>query len=250
MLWKYVKNLSPRSELWSLWWSYFVKREKTDSLEEFYNTSNFKNRVGTFLDKSLNDIRCLFAEWEELNIKDEESIKKLARVLSELYNDIIATMPMREYIEKEYKKRLKNLPKSILELPEYQQKIINDYFVRFKNNAWKSTINLSWIHWDLKPDNVIINGDKITIIDWEWCKKWSYIQDIQRFSSCLDEKEKDIFISEIGKNLNYEENNTKFLYLFHEFLLLILRLSKDKIDFDSFISILKKEWIDDIHNIW
>jgi len=249
MLWKYVKNLSQRSELWNLWWSYFVKKWKTDNLEEFYNNSDFNNRVKTFLDKNSENIRYLFEEWNELKVKDKESIKKLAVILCELYDDIIDIMPFREYIEKEYEKRISNLPKSIWELPEYQQKIINDYFIKFKNNVWKSTINLSWIHWDLKPDNVIVNRDKLTIIDWEWCKKWSYIQDIQRFASCLHEEEKVIFLGEIRKNLKNKENNSKFLYLFHEFLLLILWLSKDKIDFVDFISILKKDWIDDIDNI-
>ena len=57
---------------------------------------------------------------------------------------------------------------------------------------------------------------------------------------------KHIFIDELEKNLEYKENNFKFLYLFHEFLLLILWLSKDKIDFNGFMSILKKWGIDNI----
>ena len=246
MLWKYVKDLSPVSQLWELWWRYFVKKERSWEWVEFYNTSDFKNRVDTFLDQNSEKLRYVFEEWEELQAKDQKSIKKLAIILSELYNDIICKMPFKEYIEQEYQRRIKNLPKSIWEFPISQQKIINDYFIRFKNNVWQDSINLSRIHWDLKPDNVIINKDKLTIIDWERCKKGCYIQDLQRFVSCLDDDEKDIFINEIEKNLKYKEPNEKILYLFHEFLVLILWLSKEKIDFDTFVSTLKKGWIDDI----
>ena len=246
MLWKYVKNLSPRSELWNLWWALFVKKWKTNNLEEFYNDSNFKNRVKTFFDKNSEHIRYCFEEWNELNRKDKESIKKLAMVLAWLYNNITSVISIEEYIEKAYKKRINNMPKSIWDFPEYQQKIINDYFLKFKNNAWKSIVILSRIHGDLKPDNVIINWDNLTIIDWEWCKKWSYIQDIQRLALCLDEEGRNIFLSEIRKNLKHKESDSKKLYLFHEFLLLILWLSKDKIDFNDFISILKRDGIDDI----
>jgi hypothetical protein len=63
---------------------------------------------------------------------------------------------------------------------------------------------------------------------------------------CLDEEGRNIFLSEIRKNLKHKESNSKKLYLFHEFLLLILWLSKDKIDFNDFISILKRDGIDDI----
>lgn len=246
MLWKYLRNLSSRSELWDLWWTYFVKKWKTDNLVEFYNNSNFKNRVNTFFDDSSDNIRYLFKNWEELKVNDEKSIKKLARILSQLYNDVSGSILLEDYIEQEYKNRIKNLPKSLCDLSQYQQDIISDYFMKFKKAAWKYKVNLSRIHWDLKPDNIIVNKSNITIIDWEWCKKWNYIQDIQRFVSCLDEDVKHIFIDELKKNLGYEDNKFKFLYLFHEFLLLILWLSKDKIDFDSFISILKNGWIDDI----
>lgn len=244
MLWKYVKNLSERSELWDLGWTYFVKKRKTDNLVDFYSNSDFKNRVNTFLDKESTNIWYVFEKWEELELKDKQSIKRLAVVLSKLYNEVSDTVSVDDYIEKEYSKRIERL--RICELPQDYQDTINKYFLKFKSIVWKEPVNLSRIHWDLKPDNVIVKWKKLTIIDWEWCKKWSYVEDVQRFVYWLDENEKKCFIEEVEKNLMYKENNFRILYLFHEFLLLILWLSKDKIDLSEFVSILERDGVSNL----
>ena len=115
-----------------------------------------------------------FAEGDDLKNASEDGVRAFVKSLAAVMN----AWPMgRGYGEERYQRYLKRLEKRALCLKDEPEllRAFNIFFERQKE------IPLTLSNGDLLPINVLYDGDKATIIDWEFGGFMPYALDIARF---------------------------------------------------------------------
>lgn len=242
---KFIKKLSENwVELYSFNNKLLVKRfftkEQIRRILEFYQDSTFSYKPKIIeINEQEKFIIEEFLEWKELINPNYNENRKIIESLLELSEEKLWEKVLEEYIEHSFDQKI-----SSIKLNEEYKRVVNNLFIDIKSLALDVKLNLNWTHWDLKGDNIILSSNQAYIIDWEWLKKWHYVEDIQKFISKTleyDEIKTDYFLNNFYK---YKSINWKlfiFLETFHYFLDEILQLSKDRISIDDFKELVENK---------
>ena len=243
---KFLRHLSDRwVDLYTDWWELKVIRsyseDKLKSILEFYDNSDFPQKANLiWVDKYWRIIESyihgdLLVQW---NIPNCDSFS-VGDLIIKLYNNKFKSLDWKNFLLRTFNEKISSFNFKEEDLIEIKL-IFTDLINLF--NFWD--IDISWTHWDLKWDNIIFNSDWFYLIDWEWCKKWSFVEDVQKFISNVlkyDKVKTDDFLNYIFKDININWWLFVFLETFYFFLNQVLQFSKNRITLDELrISVWEK----------
>lgn len=143
------------------------------------------------------------------------------------------------YLKDNFSKKLKSI-----DLNHNQIEVVKWFFETFLSDAKENKIELNWVHWDLKWDNILIKDNVAYLIDWEWCKIWHYVEDIQKILDSTLDYDKVLTDDFLNMFYKYKPINWSFfvfLESFHFFLNQTLKLSKNKLTLDEFQRIVSEK---------
>lgn len=140
-----------------------------------------------------------FVEGDDLKNATDEGLRAFAHSLAAIMNAYPMGKEYKKDRQEQYLKRLERRATCLLGEPE-----LHEAFELFLKRQAEIPLTLS--NADLLPLNVLYDGNKATIIDWEFGGFMSYSLDIARFiahyrpegkltSFCLAEKKKELFLN-------------------------------------------------------